>query len=180
MRRIVLGVALLIACVERPPPGDATSEGEATAAATGEADATAAEPTTRTATSGPYIPEGLFMCLETELCPRWDCTGGCEGPGPEAMCAWSALYDRTSGVIEVTHCDGDCELHRLIARGEGTDAVRWQWRTQTKPPGYAEIVDCVLQPPEFFEACLVGFTPECGDPAAWVKNCQPTGEVCFD
>lgn len=178
MRRVVLGVALLIACVERPPPGDATSEG-ASGSSTGAADPTAAEPATTTA-SGPHLPEGLFMCLETELCPRWDCAGACEGPGPEAMCAWGALYDRTFGVIEVARCDGDCVLHRMIPRGEGTEEVRWQWRTDTKPPGYAEIVDCVLQPPEFFEACLVGFTPECGDPAAWVKHCAPTAEVCFD
>ncbi|MDC0669305.1 hypothetical protein [Nannocystis radixulma] len=183
MRRVVLaGVVLLAGCAARPSSDEATAVDATTdTETTGEASATeAVEPTTTSAPGGPHIPEGLFMCLDTELCVRWDCAGGCEEPGPEAMCVLSALYERTFGVVEVVRCDGDCALHRLIPRGLGTDDVRWQWRSQTNPPGYAEIVDCMLRPREFFESCLLTFTPECADPAAWVEDCSPSLEVCFD
>ncbi|PCC69368.1 hypothetical protein SAMN02745121_08089 [Nannocystis exedens] len=184
LRRVVVGLALWSGCSERPPgaPGESTSEDSTTTTTTGAGDPATASATSEepAPTSGPYLPEGLFACLDNQSCSRWDCAGGCEQPGPEGMCALGALYDRATGVIEVARCDGPCALHRLIPRGAGTDEVRWQWRSQTKPPGYAEIVDCMLQPRDFFEACLIAFTPECADPAAWVKDCQPTGEVCFD
>ena len=175
--RLLVGLALWSGCGERSE--ESASEGSTST--TG-----ASDPTTTNATSeeppagGPYLPEGLFACLDNQLCSRWDCPGGCEAAGPEGMCALAALYDRTTGVIEVARCDGPCALHRLIPRGLGTDEVRWQWRSQTKPPGYAEIVDCMLKPREFFESCLIAFTPECADPAAWVEGCRPSAEVCFD
>lgn len=179
-RHFLVGLALWSGCGERP--GESASEGStSTTGAEGPATTSAADETSEEpAGGGPYVPEGLFACLDDPLCSRWDCAGGCEAAGPEGMCALAALYDRTTGVIEVSRCDGPCALHRLIPRGQGTDDVRWQWRSQTRPPGYAEIVDCVLKPREFFEACLIAFAPECADPAAWVENCQPSAEVCFD
>ncbi|MDC0721256.1 hypothetical protein [Nannocystis bainbridge] len=184
LRRLVgLGIFVWIAgCSERLPGTPDASTGDSTAT-TGAGDPTTAatsEASEEPGASGPHLPEGLFACLDNPLCPAWDCAGGCEGPGPAGMCALAALYDRATGVIEVARCDGGCALHRLIPRGAGTDEVRWQWRSQTQPPGYAEIVDCMLKPRELFEACLIAFTPECGDPAAWVEDCQPTEEVCFD
>lgn len=185
MRRVlVVCAALLPGCIEWSPSTAsssataATEDAEETAGAATEASTTEATPLTTT--GAPHVPEGLFRCLETELCDRWDCAAGCDGLGPEGMCALSALYDRTFGVIEVVRCEEECALHRLIPRAEGTDDVRWQWRTQTKPPGYGEIQDCMLQPPEFFEACLTNFGPDCADPATWVHNCEPAHEVCFE
>lgn len=192
MHRTLLCVALVSGCVERVQPDTSSATADEPETTASEPTTTADEPTTTTGpepattgepaetTSAPHAPEGLFMCPETELCPRWDCADGCDEPGPEGMCVFKALQDRAAGSLEIERCVGDCTVYRLIPRGEGTDAARWQWQWQTSPPGYSDVHDCELQSPEFFSGCLAEFTAVCADPAEWVKNCLPTSAVCFD
>jgi hypothetical protein len=157
-----------------------TSSGTTT---TGPVATTDADPQTTggSTSTGPEPPadEGLFQCAPPKMCMPWECLDTCTEPGPEGTCVLKALAERVAGTLEVVHCDKECAQYRVLVRGSGTEQVRWQSRTLADPPAYSEVRDCVLQPPQFFADCQSVFAPECEDPTAWVKDCQPVAAGCF-
>jgi hypothetical protein len=203
MRRVVVvSVALVGGCFTELPmqPGTGSETTTATASSgTGESSTSATSGTSSsTATSGPAgdtdvdpptttgattegpAEEGLFACVMKLPCGLWDCTEGCDEPGPEGMCVLTALRERTSGPLEIARCDKNCALHVVIPRGSGTEEVQWQSRTQADPTTYSELRGCVLQPPEFFAGCLMNFGPDCADPAKWVVDCAEAEPICVN
>jgi hypothetical protein len=94
------------------------------------------------------------------------------------MCVLAALRDRAPGALELTRCDGECAVHLLLPRASGTDEVQWQWRLEAEPTTLSEVRRCALKPAEFFADCLLKFSADCADPAAWLVDCAATEPMC--
>lgn len=185
---------------EPVPPGDGTSpgretdptaSGSTTAIADGTATAadTEADTDTDTDTDGEILPPTVFDCVLDEPCISgyFGCSShtGCEGEPPPvwgagALCVLELARDiRTmpGASAEINFERGGSPDWTSIEStyllfSDGTVLTQWVLHdTKFGDDNWSAPRQCVLQPPEYFQACLDDPQYDCGEPDGWLTDC---------
>ncbi|MBK8266405.1 MAG: hypothetical protein IPK80_34395 [Nannocystis sp.] len=177
----LLALTLLLGCGDKHDNSDDTSAtaGSTTAGSTTAEDTSAS--TGGSTTADTCLVPDIVACEAPTLCPiiELDDRPGTSAYAESEVCGFTALRDRTPGLLRYNDCAGSgCRSADFLILDDGRifgDFASFdaEFGTNTFGPPFP----CDLKDPDYFAACLAEFDPSC-QWSQFIVKCYPADRIC--